>query len=74
MEKVEINTEFITLGQLLKIINITDSGGASKYYLASHPNDFNINNEKENRRGKKLYPNDIVKIKDFGEFKIVNVS
>ncbi len=58
MKKVKINTEYITLQQLLKMENIISSGGEAKYYLAE--NKVLVNNELENRRGKKLYPNDII--------------
>lgn len=30
-----------------------------------------INNEQDNRRGRKLYPGDIISIEEFGEFIIV---
>ncbi len=58
MKKVKINTEYITLQQLLKMENIISSGGEAKYYLAE--NKVLVNNELENRRGRKLYPNDII--------------
>ncbi len=60
MESVKINSEFITLQQLLKLKNIISSGGEAKYFLSS--NAVLVNGELEQRRGKKLYPNDIVKI------------
>ncbi|MGD9605168.1 MAG: S4 domain-containing protein YaaA [Bacilli bacterium] len=54
MKIVKIDTEFITLGQFLKFVGIIDSGATAKTYLLSH---FAvINGEKEQRRGKKLYP------------------
>lgn len=56
MEQVKITTEYITLGQLLKIVSVISSGGAAKYYLAE--NEVFVNGELEARRGKKLYPND----------------
>lgn len=58
MKKVKINTEYITLQQLLKMENIISSGGEAKYYLAE--NEVLVNNELENRRGRKLYPADII--------------
>jgi ribosome-associated protein len=69
-KKVSITTEYITLGQLLKYENIVSSGGNVKDFL----NDVNIkvNNELENRRGKKLYSGSIIDIEDFGIFEIVN--
>jgi S4 domain protein YaaA len=72
MKIVKINTEFITLGQLLKIVDVVDSGGAAKYYLQEHPTDFFVNKENDFRRGRKLYPNDIIEITNVGEFQITN--
>ncbi len=60
MEKVTIKTEYITLGQLLKYLSIIGSGGEVKHYLLH--NDILLNNELENRRGKKIYPGDQVNI------------
>ena len=60
MEKIEIYTEYITLGQLLKIANIISSGGEAKYFLSE--NIAIINGEKDNRRGRKLYKEDKITI------------
>ena len=60
MESVKINSEFITLQQLLKLKNIISSGGEAKYFLSI--NEVLVNGELEQRRGKKLYPNDIIKV------------
>ena len=48
--------------KLLKIENIIPSGGAAKYYLAE--NEVYVNNELEARRGRKLYPGDVIKVED----------
>lgn len=72
MEKVQIDTEFITLGQLLKIENIVDSGGSAKYFLNQYPKSFFVNGELDNRRGRKLRPGDLVRIKQVGEYQIVS--
>ncbi len=66
MKEIKINTEFITLGQLLKITTIASSGGMAKMLLQDL--EIYVDNEAENRRGKKLYPNTIIKIVDHGEF------
>ncbi|MBS3937801.1 MAG: S4 domain-containing protein YaaA [Peptococcaceae bacterium] len=52
--------EHITLGQFLKNTNITSSGGEAKHYLIEHL--VLVNGEKEERRGRKLYPGDQVTI------------
>jgi S4 domain protein YaaA len=60
MKLVKIKTEYIELQQLLKMKDIISSGGEAKYFLAS--NEVFVNNEKENRRGRKLRPGDIIRI------------
>lgn len=57
--KVEINTEYITLGQLLKLADLVSSGGETKVYLAQV--DVFVNGAPEDRRGRKLYPGDKVR-------------
>jgi len=68
MEIVEIDREFITLGQLLKFENIVESGGMVKIFLADY--EILINGEQDQRRGRKLYPGDIVQIEEVGVFEI----
>ncbi len=60
MKTVKITTEYITLQQLLKMENIISSGGQAKYYLAE--NEVYVNGELEQRRGRKLYPKDQIKV------------
>lgn len=68
MNEIKINTEYITLGQFLKISDIISSGGQAKWFLAE--NDVYVDGELENRRGRKLYPGMMVKV--FGKtYKIV---
>ena len=62
MKTIKINTEYIELGKLLKMINVISSGGEAKYYLREKP--VLLNGESEDRRGKKLYPGDVVKIEN----------
>lgn len=69
MEIVEINREFITLGQLLKFENIVETGGMVKLFLSDYR--VLINGEQDQRRGKKLYPGDIIEIEEVGSFQIV---
>lgn len=59
-EKIEISTEYITLQQFLKLANIASSGGEAKILVKTL--EINVNQEKEDRRGKKLYPGDEVTI------------
>ncbi|MBQ0045304.1 MAG: S4 domain-containing protein YaaA [Mycoplasma sp.] len=53
-----ISSEFITLAQLLKFANVIESGGQAKEFLAN--NTIMINNESDNRRGRKLRVGDQV--------------
>lgn len=61
-----LETDFITLGQFLKEINIISSGGQAKWYLAE--NTVFVDGELENRRGRKLYAGMMVEIPDEGTF------
>ncbi|WP_416437351.1 S4 domain-containing protein YaaA [Ligilactobacillus salivarius] len=65
-QKVKLKTDYITLGQLLKIVDIISSGGQAKWFLQE--NDVLINGELDNRRGRKLYSNDLVEIPEYGKF------
>ena len=69
MEKiVKIETEFITLGQILKFAKLISNGGEAKNYLASHK--IEVNGEAENRRGRKLRPGDEIKIDEAIKLKV----
>ena len=54
--QIKITTEYITLGQFLKLADIIQSGGEAKAFLKS--NSLIVNGEDENRRGKKLRDGD----------------
>ena len=60
MQKIKINTPYIKLGQFLKLADLIRSGGEEKVFLLT--NEIYVNSEKENRRGRKLYPKDQIKI------------
>ncbi|WP_309545316.1 RNA-binding S4 domain-containing protein [Virgibacillus dokdonensis] len=49
-EKIMIQTEYIQLGQFIKLINILDSGGMIKTYLQDVG--VLVNGEREHRRGR----------------------
>ena len=55
---IKITSEFITLGQFLKLTDWISSGGQAKILVKEL--DIKVNGEKEDRRGKKLYKGDIV--------------
>lgn len=71
-EKIEITTEYIPLGQFLKLANIFQSGGFIKTFLQD--NGVIVNGELEKRRGRKLYPSDVVEVEQAGSFKVVKNS
>ncbi|MFZ3577665.1 S4 domain-containing protein YaaA [Virgibacillus sp. DJP39] len=68
-EKIEITTEYITLGQFLKLANILESGGIIKAFLQDKG--VIVNGEVEKRRGRKLYVNDVVEVEQAGSFEVV---
>jgi ribosome-associated protein len=65
-EKISIDTEYITLGQFLKLAEVIQSGGMAKWFLSEH--DVFINGEQDQRRGRKLRSDDQVVIPGVGEF------
>jgi ribosome-associated protein len=67
-EKVNIDTEYITLGQFLKLADVIQSGGMAKWFLSE--NDIYINGEQDQRRGRKLRAGDKIQIPGIGEFLI----
>lgn len=70
MNELVIDTEFITLGQALKMTDTISSGGMAKWFLSEH--EVFVNGEAEDRRGKKLRHGDVINIPGVGRFKIVD--
>ncbi|CAM4008692.1 S4 domain-containing protein YaaA [Cohnella lubricantis] len=64
MREVAISTEYITLGQVLKLADVVGSGGEVKAFLQEAS--VKVNGEPENRRGRKLVPGDTVDVTGFG--------
>ena len=58
--EISINTEYITLGQFLKLADIIQSGGEAKSFLAQ--NEVEIDGIPDNRRGRKLRGGESVEI------------
>jgi len=67
-QEVTIRTEYITLGQLLKLVGEVDSGGNVKDYLAEIAP--LVNGEPDNRRGRKLRPGDLIELEYRGLIRI----
>ena len=61
MEAVVISDDFIKLGQLLKLANMVSSGVEAKIVIQN--GEVKVNGEIDTRRGKKIYPNDVVEYK-----------
>ena len=66
---VKITSEYITLGQLIKFVGIISNGAEAKMFLAN--NEAYINNELDVRRGRKIYPGDVVRINK-KEYRVIN--
>ncbi len=60
--KIEITGEYIKLGQLLKKLNFTSTGGGAKEYILR--NKITINGKVPDGRGSKIRPGDTVWIND----------
>jgi len=60
MKDIKIHTSQITLGQLIKHMNLVSSGGEVKHFLKN--NTIYVNDITDDRRGRKIYPNDIVRV------------
>ena len=58
MISVKIESEFIKLEQFLKFASIAQTGGMAKELIKESL--VKVNDEVETRRGKKLYPGDVV--------------
>lgn len=60
---VPIRGQMIRLGQLLKLASVIDSGAEVKAFLSTEP--VRVNGETEMRRGRKLYPGDVVRVREY---------
>ena len=58
--KISITTDYITLGQFLKLADVIESGGEAKGFLAQ--NEVLIDGTPDNRRGRKLRGGEVVEI------------
>lgn len=52
VQKIKIDTEYITLGQFLKLAELIDSGGMAKWFLSEY--EIKVNGQQDQRRGRKL--------------------
>ncbi|WP_239615396.1 S4 domain-containing protein YaaA [Cohnella mopanensis] len=68
MKNIGISTDYITLGQFLKLAECIGTGGEVKHFLQE--NGVNINGEPDNRRGRKLRVGDLVEVEGCGSFTV----
>jgi len=57
---VDVGERGIRLGQLLKLANLVETGGAARGLLES--GEVRVNGEVETRRGRKLQKGDVVEV------------
>lgn len=62
MNSVFITTEYITIGQLLKLVGVVTNGGEIKHFIAE--NDVFLDGKLIKERGKKVYPGSVVSVFD----------
>ena len=68
MKDFKLRGDYITLGQLLKAENLVEDGAMAKEVIKDGL--AKVNGEVDTRRGKKLYPGDVVEFEG-NEIKIV---
>ena len=56
--KILDDEDYVTLNVALKLSGLISTGGQAKFFLQE--NDVLVNEMKETRRGRKLYPGDVV--------------
>ena len=66
VEEIKIDTDYITLGQLLKLAGFIQTGGEAKWYLAE--NRVLVNGVEESRRGRKLRNGDRIQLNETRTF------
>ncbi|AIQ10596.1 S4 domain-containing protein YaaA [Paenibacillus durus] len=68
MKKIVIHSGYIKLDQFLKLSDCVSTGGMAKALLQE--GHVLVNGEREDRRGRKLYPGDKVEVKGEGLFEV----
>lgn len=70
MQEIVIKDEFIKLGQALKLAGLVGSGVEAKILIQDGL--VKVNNEVEERRGRKLYPGDVFELEE-NKVKVVSL-
>ncbi len=68
MKSIGISTEYITLGQFLKLADCISTGGHAKFFLQETK--VLVNGEPDNRRGRKLVVGDQIEVEGCGTFTV----
>lgn len=71
MERVTIKTEFIKLGQVIKLASLVGQGSDVKILIAEGL--VKVNGEVATQRGKKIYPGDVVEVEDMGSVMVEGI-
>lgn len=66
VNEIKIDTEYIPLGQFLKLADIIQTGGMAKWFLSEY--EVFVNGEQDQRRGRKLRAGDKIEIPGHGTF------
>ena len=69
MDTITIHTEFIKLGQLLKLASLVSQGSDAKLFIEN--GEVTVNGEVVYQRGKKVYPGDVVTVTGEGSVKVI---
>lgn len=70
MKSIQISSEYIKLDQFLKLADCVSTGGMAKALLQEGA--VQVNREPEDRRGRKLYPGDVIEVADCGSYQVVS--
>lgn len=68
MKQIFIHSEYIKLDTFLKLADCVSTGGMAKALLQEGV--VQVNGEKEERRGRKLYPGDTIQVEGCGTFQV----
>ncbi|KKO54412.1 S4 domain-containing protein YaaA [Paenibacillus sp. DMB20] len=68
MKQIFIHSEYIKLDTFLKLADCVSTGGMAKALLQEGA--VQVNGEKEERRGRKLYPGDTIQVEGSGTFQV----
>ncbi len=69
MREIEVRGQFITLGQLMKLVGEVNSGAEVKQFLAD--NRILVNGQPDDRRGRKLRAGDMVTCPTVGSVRLI---